>query len=150
MNPITYIKRLHDIVMNFEKLQAAQQAWMLHQLEAVHEHRKETDTFVKSISGRTTRLSNRIEEAIKFIKDRTEVSADVSPSSWYPRNHRGTNTVIVVGRYKNNDYIDVYSLNVDSFRYLIEHLRELNKHGEIHRIDAPEPFSAVIRRDIES
>ena len=85
----------------------------------------------------------RIEEAVKFIRDKTEISADVS------FNKHGASQVIVIGRYRNRDYIQVYTISSDHFTGLVETLREWERYATVRRVDAPIGFREVIDREFK-
>ena len=80
----------------------------------------------------------RIADLEKVIQDRTNVCLDVG--------FRGANHVIVVGRYKDKDFIQCYDVKESEFSGLIDRLREMNKYGRVARVDAPPTFSAVFDR----
>jgi hypothetical protein len=85
-------------------------------------------------------LSRRVEFAEKLIKDRTTISADL--------NYRGGGQIIIIGRYRNEDYIQTYSVPDRDLRGLIETLRNMQRYGAIRRIDAAPQLRAVIKREI--
>jgi hypothetical protein len=76
----------------------------------------------------------------KLIKERTNISADIGYL-------KGANYVILVGHYKNRDYINVFDLNGKTFAEIVEQFRAMTKHGNVLRVDAPAPFKAVLERD---
>lgn len=86
------------------------------------------------------RAHARIEELEKLVRDRTNIAVDVG--------FRGASHVIVVGRYKNADYVQTYSLDTPHLTALIGQLRDMERHGSVRRVDAPPQFRAVFERDL--
>lgn len=85
--------------------------------------------------------ASRVAALEQVLRDRTEVSADVS------LNGRDSNTVIVAGRYRNNDYVNIFTIRGEDFSGLIERLRELERYGAVRRLDAPLLFRATWKRE---
>ena len=77
-----------------------------------------------------------------IMKQRTTVHADLSPHMKSPHQ------IITIGRYKNKDYIQVYSVTGESFSYMVGMLRDMRRHGEVGIIDAPHGSECFIREDI--
>lgn len=77
----------------------------------------------------------------KLIKERTNISVDIGYL-------KGANYVVLVGHYKNRDYVNVYDLNGDSFADIVDQLRQMRQHGNIHRVDAPQSFKAVFEPEL--
>lgn len=89
------------------------------------------------------RFSRRIREATKLIKARTEIHTDIS----YTRG--GPNTIIICGRYRKRDYIEMFSIYDQHMDHLIRMLREMQRYGEVRHVDAPIEISAVIKREMK-
>ncbi len=81
-------------------------------------------------------------EGIRLIKERTDISANVNLGN------RSPNQVIVIGRYKNADYVQVYTLETNDLAHLIGQLREMQKHGVVSKIDAASSVRAIIDKGI--
>jgi hypothetical protein len=77
----------------------------------------------------------RIAELEKLVRDRTNIAVDVG--------FKTASHVIVVGRYRNADYVQTYALNMPDMGPLIAQLRQMERYGEVRRIDAPPVFKAV-------
>lgn len=76
-----------------------------------------------------------------LIRDRTEIHADI--------HMYGESLVFVVGRYRNTDYVRLFSIDARSFTSVIELMENLVRQGRIGRIDQPygmPDISAVIDR----
>jgi hypothetical protein len=76
--------------------------------------------------------------------DGTTIHADVHCKSDGDRNQ-----VIVIGRYRNADYINVFDLPDNDMRHLIDTLREQSRDGRIGRIDAMPGMKQMIIHDME-
>ncbi len=87
-------------------------------------------------------LNRRIANAERMIKHRTEISADVHARI----NH--LNHIVLVGRYRNNDYVEIFSIRNDSMDSLVQQLAHMQKYAQVHRIDAPCNYSQVIKREL--
>ena len=93
------------------------------------------------VSGYDDDLRNahtRIAELEKVIRDRTDIAVDVG--------FRSASYVIVIGRYKNADYVQTFELDTPDLGSLINHLREQERYGAVRRVDAPPEFRAVFER----
>lgn len=55
--------------------------------------------------------------------------------------------MIVVGRYRNADYVQTYALDTPNLAVLIGQLRQMERCGAVRRVDAPPLFRAVFERD---
>ena len=100
---------------------------------------KKLRRIVKDYDKDRTILRVRIEEAEDMIRARTQIHADIHMKS--------PNQIIVVGRYHNRDYVQVFSLSTDDLVGLIEHFRHLEKYGHMARIDAPLSLKAAFEPD---
>jgi len=82
-----------------------------------------------------------INSAVKLIKERTSVHADIHQVS---ENH-----IIVVGTYRGRDYVQTYRIENTELRYLIELLRDMEKFAKISKVDAVPGIKAVIDKEIQ-
>ena len=82
---------------------------------------------------------NRIAVLEAIVRDRTNIAVDVG--------FRDANHVIVIGRYKNSDYVQTFHLPERELGPLIDRLREMSRYGRITRVDAPPVFRAAFERD---
>jgi hypothetical protein len=82
----------------------------------------------------------RIAELEKLVRDRTDIAVDVG--------FKNESHVIVMGRYKNADYVQSYALNTPDFAALIDQLRNMKRHGTVRWTDAPPQFRAVFEREV--
>jgi hypothetical protein len=83
----------------------------------------------------------RIAALEKLVKDRTNIAVDVG--------FRSASHVIVIGRYRNADYVQTFAMEADSLAGLIDDLREREHYGSTKRVDAPPLFRAVFERETE-
>ena len=91
---------------------------------------------VEYLSRRLTCLQSQIEYAEKFIRDRTDVSVDVG--------YRGPDTVIVTGKYRGVDYVQVYDVTGTEFHHIVQELQEMRKHHKLKAIDHPRQIRYVV------
>lgn len=87
-------------------------------------------------------MFNYVREVDKKIGERTTVHADIG--------YKGTGSqVIVVGRYRNKDYVRAFTVKTESLSKLIEILSREEKGAKVGRFDTVVgfDFSAVYDRD---
>jgi len=105
------------------------------------------NAFVKAfrqIDGAITDSSMAVDRAIaaeQVIRERTDVSVDAHYRSPAP------STVIVAGRYRNQDYVQVYGFDHDDFEYLVRHLKDMERHAAIRRIDGPPMIRDIMEHE---
>jgi hypothetical protein len=82
------------------------------------------------------------DKAKKLIGDRTQVHANIS---WQNNPHE----IIVIGRYNGKDYVRVYHLHANDWKNIVNHLKTLEQHAVVGRIDTPGsmPFQAVYDKE---
>jgi hypothetical protein len=88
-------------------------------------------------------LNARIDQLDKLVKDRTDIAVDFG-YMW------DSSHVIVLGRYRNRDYVQTYRLDHQEFVQLIDRLRAMERHGVVRRLDAPPAVRAVFERDVHA
>ena len=86
----------------------------------------------------------RSDEAMKLMRERTTLGMDVGFNK-----HNDTH-VILVGRYRNRDYVEVMTIDNDCFDELIPILKQMQKSSKISRIDVPFTLKEVIDREIKN
>lgn len=84
-------------------------------------------------------LSDQIEDCEKIIKERTEINIDIG--------FKGANHVIVVGKYKGQDYVQTYDIRNTELEEFIYILKRMEKYGEVARVDSPPSIKASFIRD---
>lgn len=85
----------------------------------------------------------RIKDGVNIIKERTSIHADVNFNS------RDDSQIIMIGRYRNNDYIQTFSVNRGDFEGLLEQLRQMEKYGVVRHVDTVPMMKAHIMNDLE-
>jgi hypothetical protein len=98
------------------------------------------DEAFNNITQRFIIHRNDINELAMTIKERTEYHLDV--------HHKIKSQVILIGKFRNRDFIKCYSIDDRSFDSLIEHCKKINKYAFQGRIDSPPEFSAVIKNEL--
>lgn len=79
----------------------------------------------------------------RLIGDRTTIDVDIHTM-------RGKCTIILIGKYRNVDYIQTYEVRNSDFDYLVKLLRDMTKdYGILRRVDAmPSIRASVIRETL--
>lgn len=113
-------------------------------LDVTRDRKYKVDTILDTAN---TALSKSIlavgysKEARQYIKDATEVSADM--------HIRGGSQVIVTGRYRNADYVNIFSIEDGELGHIINLLRDMQQHATVRRLDAPFGMREVIAKNIK-
>lgn len=116
MNIFNYFKTLHTLIKSHA----------------------ESQTEIASLKRKLEFQSEKMVFLDKLIKERTDIAVDV---------HRyDMNTVIVIGRYKNADYINCFKLAASELSPLIERLKDMEKYGTVRRMDSFPEFRAIYER----
>lgn len=100
---------------------------------------KKLKAIVDGYDNEMRNANARIAELEKLVRERTNIAVDVG--------FKSASHVIVVGRYKNADYVQTYALDTPDLAALIDQLRQMERHGAVRRVDAPPQFLAVFERD---
>ncbi len=100
------------------------------------------DTDKNAILLKICRTEKRAIEAENVIRDRTAIHADIHTQS--------DNQIIVVGRYRNRDYVQVFHMASNDFCATIEKFREMERFGFMSRIDAAPQMKAVFENALRS
>lgn len=79
----------------------------------------------------------------EILKERTEYHVDVH--SYAKRNSQ----VILIGKFRNNDFVKCYNIPDESFEDLRCHCYNLEKYSRLGKVDAHPEFSAAIKHDIK-
>lgn len=87
------------------------------------------------------RLRDRMDDLDRLVRERTDIAVDVAYQG-PDRTH-----VIVVGRYRNRDYVQTYSYQPEDFLGLMERLRDMERHGIVRQLDGPPMVKAVFERE---
>jgi len=93
----------------------------------------------KEYDNTKARLSADMEFLLKRINERTTVHADI---------HMKTpSLVIVVGKYRNHDYVRAFPVDHDSLHGLIEYIKRVEPRARVGRMDINPSikFSSVYR-----
>lgn len=98
---------------------------------------------VRNYDSDRKRLLKQVRSAERTIRERTELSVDIAAI----RHHH--NQIIVTGRYRNADYVQVFTINDNDLACLIDQLRSMQKYGVIQHVDAVYNISAVVKRELE-
>ena len=99
-------------------------------IDTLESEREKLLSEIAAIKSMEAINERRITDAVSFIKNATTLSADISPMA------RDPSMVIVVGRYRNNDYVKVFEVGGD-FSRLVDQLRDMERHCGRGRYDKP-------------
>ena len=107
------------------------------QLESQVIQQKDENTELKRQVGTLRHNHFKIREAFEELKDPI-THADIG--------HRNdSSTIIVLGRYRGKDYVEIQVVPPSEFEYTVERLRDIKKRdGRLGRIDAPYHFKGWI------
>lgn len=83
----------------------------------------------------------KIRNAVKTIIERTTINADIHS---HPKSK---NQIIVVGRYRKRDYINVFEMGDKTLTELIQQLEEMKKYGHLNVVDSPLQMREIIVRN---
>jgi hypothetical protein len=97
---------------------------------------------VKNYDSDMYSCKTTIKEIRELIVDRTTCHTDI-----HARQDKGC-AIILIGKYKNHDYVECFTLHPDHLRNLIEHFREVRNFSHMGRIDAYPEFKAIIEHEI--
>ena len=70
-----------------------------------------------------------------------------STSVHYSGGYQGTNTVILVGKYRGQDFIECYNCPSAPFAFTVRQMQSFRRDGIIDVVDAPPELRAFIKRD---
>jgi len=88
-------------------------------------------------------MKKNIDDAVDVIRDRTTVNIDHYPHGCDP------NRVVIIGRHKNTDYVQIFDLNTRDFGEIVEILKSLTKYSKMGIIDSTPTCKQIFERKIE-
>lgn len=101
---------------------------------------KELRYIVRNYSSEIRRLAALENE----LRSRTDIHADIA---W---TKRSSNCIIIAGRYRNKDFVQVFDVHVDTLAEMVELLRRWEKqYGHVRTLDAPPGFKACFEHQHE-
>jgi hypothetical protein len=98
------------------------------------------DTDRNAIHLKICQTEKRAIEAENVIRSRTDIHADI--------HYKSDNQIIVVGRYRNRDYVQVFHVAPDDFCAMIEKFRDMERYGYMARVDAPPQMKVVFENEL--
>lgn len=127
---IQWFNKLCFIIRNYEYLE-----------HKVCDNFNQLNEIIETVNKRVTACRDIALAAEKVIRDRTDISVDV-------HQHKD-NQVIVTGKYRNTDYVQVFHITNNEFKHLIEILKNMKKYGRVSTIDAAYPMKKVIQHELK-
>lgn len=88
------------------------------------------------------KLHSRVNGLEDLVREHTVVHADV--------HFMGACQIIVIGQYRERDYVRLFNVDVSSFHELVEMLRRIERNAQVGRFDMVghgPPFSVLYDRD---
>ena len=82
------------------------------------------------------KLNIRIQHLESLLRNRTDIAADL--------NFNDMNTIIVIGKYRNLDYVQTYHLQ--DINSVIEYLEKLKRTGTVKIVDCPPQMKYIITK----
>jgi short-subunit dehydrogenase involved in D-alanine esterification of teichoic acids len=96
---------------------------------------------VRTFDADILNLHRRIAALEDLVAHHTDINVDV--------NYAGLSHVIVMGRYRNNDYVQTFAVNEQDLNGLIDRLKQMERYGTVNRIDSPPMFQAIFKREFD-
>lgn len=84
----------------------------------------------------------RAEFAVQIIQERTDLHVDMA---FTKQSH--TN-VILVGRYRGRDYVEVHTIDEKTFEELIPMLKDMEQSSRLRRFDAPFHMKSIVENEL--
>lgn len=84
------------------------------------------------------RLRAEIKQVDQVLKDRTDLHVDV--------NMKDKSTVIMIGKFRDRDYIQTYTMETYDFHNLVTWLQNLKKQGHVRTVDVHPEMDVVIQQ----
>ena len=85
-------------------------------------------------------LHRRVDELERLVRERTDMVVDA--------HFHDTSYIVVMGRYKNRDYVQTFYVPGGDFESLVERLKEMTKFGIVRKVDCPPLMRAVFEREV--
>ena len=103
----------------------------------LHQHSTKINVLLQQLKITQT----KVKDAKQHIINLTSVNADL--------NIRGTNHIIVIGKYRGGDYVQTFMIpKQNDFSNYVSDLVRRRKYGEIDRVDAPPTIRAFIKHEL--
>lgn len=106
---------------------------------------KKLRKIVRNYDSENAGLHARMKGAENAIKAATVIDVDVGFS-----NRRMENNIIVSGVYRGKAHIDIFTVHTDDFKRLVEILKDMERYGNVRRIDAPQTVKATFEREFRN
>lgn len=97
-----------------------------------------------SFNSRLGSVQRSVTDLERLIAKHTTVGASIGPTM------KDANYVIVLGRYRGTDYVDVHALHPGNFDHIVHELKSLTKRGEAFIVDAPRGMREVFKRKVDA
>lgn len=101
---------------------------------------REYDRDNKQTNGRIDIVRRSMAQAKGYIKERTDLHIDLR--------RKAPSQIIMVGRYKNHDYVKVFNVQEEDLSDLIGIVRQMEQYGTTRSVDAHPDVSASFKREV--
>ncbi len=98
---------------------------------------QELERKVQSLETAETQTRKYAMEAVKIIKERTDINVDVHSRRGFP------SQAIIVGKYKNQDYVRIFDIHAEHIQHLVEQLSDMEKYATVRRVDIARGHSGM-------
>ena len=107
----------------------------------VAKHYDELVTRMGELHSSHIRVENHVNDAVQTIRDRTTWHADIKSG------RRDPHQIIMIGNYRGNDYIEVFSVPADDFRSMVNHCKDVNRFARRGVIDAAPDMKYILDKE---
>jgi hypothetical protein len=97
---------------------------------------------IESYRANIDALQSQINDLRTIIRANIDIHADVSMTN------RAPSTVIVIGKFRNHDVVQTYSIQTGELKEIIEHLRSLERYGTVRSVDAMPGFKGIAEHEL--
>lgn len=133
------IQKLLSIAKTYDEDLAALASEMQQSISKI-EHNRD----IAILKSEIREYVSRIKYSEDLIRERTDIAVDISPSRHDPT------YVVLIGRYKNRDYVQAFAIRNDDLSNLIEQFKCMETYGELRKCDSPPAFRAVLENEFPS
>lgn len=100
---------------------------------------KKLTSIVANYDNDKNRLNSDMKALEKLMKDRTDIAVDIGLRESH---------VIVVGKYKNTDYVQTYIFRNQDFIQIVEYIKRMERYATVRQIDAHPQIRAIVKKHL--
>lgn len=87
----------------------------------------------------------RVKSSVRSLDSKIAELTDIGVD--YSYRGKDPNHIIIVGRYKNVDIVQTFSIHGQDLDYLMNLLKDMERHARVKFVDAPPEIRAVMKRN---